>query len=333
MGSSTWAELLEDARWAPSPHNVQPWRLRPRSDTTAELLYDPARLLPYTDPASAFMTLTLGLFVECLAVAAAARGLALDAMFPAAAAEPGAGAPRPYATVALRPGGSDELDAELLLRRRTSRLPFDGRPLDEGVLAELRALAADRGHALEATSDPRLVEETLALNRETLFDDMRDERARVEVGAWLRFSAAEAARRRDGFSPAALGFPGWLLRLFFERHRLLDAPLVRRAVRRLHLRTTRGTRTVAWLTGPFATPEDWVAAGRMLARLWLTATRAGAHLHPFGSIVTNERANARLHELVGLDPSRGPLWLVMRLGYGEEPPRSHRLETDELLVG
>jgi len=333
MEPAIWAELLEDARWAPSPHNVQPWRLRPQSETRAELLYDPARLLPYTDPESAFMTLTLGLFVECLAVAAAARGLALDASFSAAPAEPGSGAPRAYATVALEPGGRDELDRELLLRRRTSRLPFDGRRLDAVVLAELRALAAAWGHALEATSEPRLVEETLVLNRETLFDDMRDERARAEVGAWLRFSAAEAARRRDGFSPAALGFPGWLLRLFFERHRLLEAPLVRGAVRRLYARTTRGTRTVAWLTGPFETPEDWVAAGRMLARLWLTVTRAGAHLHPFGSIVTNERANARLHELVGLDRSRGTLWLVMRIGYGAEPARSHRLETGELLVG
>jgi hypothetical protein len=25
-------------------------------------------------------------------------------------------------------------------------------------------------------------------------------------------------------------------------------------------------------------------------------------------------------------------WLIMRLGYSAEPPRSHRLRTDELLV-
>ena len=49
------------------------------------------------------------------------------------------------------------------------------------------------------------------LNRETLFHDLTDERARREVGSWLRFSGRSAAETGDGFSPAALGFPGWLL--------------------------------------------------------------------------------------------------------------------------
>ena len=45
-----WAELVDYARWSPSPHNVQPWKLRVLSDTEARLYYDPARLLRHTDP-------------------------------------------------------------------------------------------------------------------------------------------------------------------------------------------------------------------------------------------------------------------------------------------
>jgi nitroreductase len=37
---SVWKKLLETARYAPSPHNVQPWRLRILSDETAELLIE-----------------------------------------------------------------------------------------------------------------------------------------------------------------------------------------------------------------------------------------------------------------------------------------------------
>src|SRR5688572_27432584 len=43
---SVWKELLETARYAPSPHNVQPWRLRILSDETAELLIEKRRTLP-----------------------------------------------------------------------------------------------------------------------------------------------------------------------------------------------------------------------------------------------------------------------------------------------
>jgi hypothetical protein len=95
----------------------------------------------------------------------------------------------------------------------------------------------------------------------------------------------------------------------------------------------RGTRTIGWLEGPFETPKDWIRAGRMLARLWLTMTARDVFLHPFGSIFTNEAANRRLLERIPNDPSRGTMWLIFRLGRSEEPPRSHRLRADELVVG
>ena len=230
----------------------------------------------------------------------------------------------------LEPGGADRLPAELLHRRRTSRLPYDGVPVDDGLIAELESEARAGGQEWHSSSDPELVRWVVGLNRDTLFLDMADPVARHEVGGWLRFSSAEAARRRDGFSPDALGFPGWLLRLFFHHHRLLELPVVRGCARALYGRTMRGTSTVAWLRGPFETIEDGVAAGRVLMRLWLTMTRAGVHLHPFGSIVTNRIANTRLQQRIG--PGDGTLWLVMRLGRSAEPPRSHRLETDELLA-
>jgi hypothetical protein len=193
--------------------------------------------------------------------------------------------------------------------------------------------AAGAGHVLSWSHDPELVAWTVELNRDTLFYDLADPAARAEVGGWLRFSAREAERRRDGFSPATLGFPGWLLHAFFRLHALLQAPGPRQLVRRLYTRTMEGTRTVAWLTGPFGSSPEWIAAGRMLARLWLTLEREGLSLHPFGSIVTNPKANARLQARLGRDDTRGTLWLIMRVGYSAVPPRSLRLETDELLVG
>jgi hypothetical protein len=328
-----WPELVDEARWAPSPHNVQPWLVRPLGENQAELLYDPARTLPDTDPTGRFITVGLGIFVESVAVAAAARGLRLAVAYDGARVDPTASEPQPFARLSLAVGDVEEpLGVQLLRERRTSRVPYDGRPAPEGVLAELAALAAAHGHAFRWSHDRAVVAAVLALNEETLFYDMTDPVARGEIGGWLRFSAAEAARRRDGFSPATLGFPGPLLRLFFHAHRLLALPGVRKGVRRLYRRTTRGTPTIAWLQGPFEHPPEWLATGRLLQRLWLTMTANGLQLHPFGSIVTNAAANVRACKLLHLTPAAGTFWLVMRLGYGGEPPRSHRLDTERLLV-
>jgi len=329
-----WATLVQTARWAPSPHNIQPWRLRVVDERRAELLCAGERLLPETDPTGRFTMVGLAIFLETLAIAARAEGFDVEAEYALEPLVPDSAALLPFASLRLVPaGGRESLGRDLIAQRRTSRRPYDGRALEPETLAELERVAAAWGHAVTFSSEPELVQFVLDLNRETLFYDLTDERARGEVGSWLRFSGRSAAETRDGFSPAALGFPGWLLLLFFRAPTPFALPAVRTVVRRLYDRTMRGTRDIGWLRGDFETPEDWIRSGRMLARLWLTMTARNVHLHPFGSIVTNEDAHRRLLERIPPDGGRGTLWLVFRLGRSEEPPRSHRLRADELLVG
>jgi hypothetical protein len=328
-----WRILVEYARWAPSPHNIQPWQLQPLGALEAELRYVPERLLPDTDPGGVFTVCGLGIFVEHLAIAARADGFDLEVDYDGAPLDPAADGPQPFARLRLVERSVEEpLTPELLLERRTSRLPYDGEPVAADVLAELERLAADSGHAFAFSSDPSTVDWVLGLNCDTMFYDMEDPVARNEVGRWIRYSNRAARRRRDGFSPDALGFPGWLLWLFVHVRPLFELPGVKQLIRRRYLRTMRGVRTVGWLTGPFWTPADAFTAGRMLARMWLTLTANGVYLHPFGSVITNTRARARLTERIGVDDAHGTPWLLVRLGRGEQPPRSLRLETDALLA-
>ena len=328
----SWTDLIDLARWAPSPHNIQTWKVRPLSDRRAELLYDPARTLPATDPGGAFTKAGLGVFVEMLAVAAASRGFRLEIDWDEFELDSNAATPRRAASLSLEAGDPDVLDAELIRLRRTSRLPFDGRPVDETLLEELDRICAGFGHRFTASSEQSFVDWVLELNRDTLFYDLADARARTEIGTWLRFSERRAAAERDGFSPSCLGFPGWLLFLFFRLPAVTGLPGINGTIRRRYFATTAGTRTVAWLQGPFGGHADSIEAGRLLARLWLTLTARGVQLHPFGSIITNPRANARLRERIAVAEDETPPWLIVRLGYSAEPPRSHRLRTDELLV-
>src|SRR5262245_50896891 len=76
--TAAWRTLLEAARHAPSPHNVQPWRVRILDASHAELLIERRRTLPKEDPTGSFIVLTMGLFIETLRLVAAHRGRALQ---------------------------------------------------------------------------------------------------------------------------------------------------------------------------------------------------------------------------------------------------------------
>src|SRR5690242_3698257 len=70
---SIWLEILRTAVHAPSPHNVQPWRVRLLDDGAADLYIEKRRTLPKEDVTGSFIILTMGLFIEALAVSAANR--------------------------------------------------------------------------------------------------------------------------------------------------------------------------------------------------------------------------------------------------------------------
>lgn len=64
MKSKIWEEILEFARWTPSPHNIQSWLFRVESDEKLTVMYDPGRLLPDTDPTGRFCTVGFGILLE-----------------------------------------------------------------------------------------------------------------------------------------------------------------------------------------------------------------------------------------------------------------------------
>jgi hypothetical protein len=324
---TSWRELVEDARRAPSPHNTQPWLVDAASEEHALLLCRTERLLPVEDPDGRFLTCGMGIFVEAVRVAAEARGFALADEFLAPGLSADAAGDVPVARLSLVPGPADGAERDALLRRRTSRVPFDGRPADAAALAELAAVAARFGHTARFSSEPDFVAWVLDLNAATVFYDLAEDDRRAEIRDWTRTSDREAAERGDGFSPSCLRFPGLLLRLFFDHHRAIRPfePLLKR----LYLHGMRGTATVGWIAGPWQTSEDWYRAGRMLLRFWLALTRQGLDLQPFGSVITNPTAHARLDERLGNETDE--VWLLLRLGYGADPPRSVRLPLEAVL--
>ena len=234
------------------------------------------------------------------------------------------------AAAAVRPPPPDRAQRgaafplELLAQRRTARGAYDGRRAAADALSSLEALTKQAGHLVRFTSEPADVDWIVALNADTVFYDLADDEVRAEIGRWVRRSEREARQTRDGFSPRCLGFPGPLVNLFFFHHRLFSSRPARAILRRLLLHSTRGTRTVGWIQGPWSTPEDWYESGRMLMRFWLELTRHGLYLQPYGSVITNPTAHALMANKLAVDASQGEVWLLLRLGYCPPPARSLR---------
>jgi hypothetical protein len=331
--TALWREAAEYARWTPSPHNIQPWKLRVRSATECDLLYDPTRLLPTTDPTSAFTMMGLVMFVEYLSIAMRPHGVQVEAQYEERALDYSATQPTLFARLRLVPardGGA--VERRVILERQTSRLPYDGVPVDEALLTELTTLSAAHGYRLVASSEDSLVRWMVDLNRYTLFSDLDDDPTRNELRRWIRTNDTAARETRDGLWSHCLRFPGWLLQAFFDNHRKWGRGWRAKVCGDMLVRGMNGTRTVAWISGPFSTPRDWIAAGTLLGRMWLILADRGVQMHPFGSVITNPDAHKQLVTKVAHGAAEHPLWFLCRLGRSAAPPRSHRLDTRSLFI-
>jgi hypothetical protein len=330
---SVWRSAIEYARWTPSPHNTQPWRLHLRSATEADVYYDVRRLLPTTDPTGAFTTMGLAMFIDYLGIATSAQGWSLSTSYTDRALDYTATKPVRFAALTLSPSRTEAaFDPTLITQRRTSRLPYTGVPVENRAMERARAIAQEHGHAFNWSNDDDFVKWVIDLNRFTLFDDLDDAPSRTELRRWIRTTDDEAKAAADGLWSRCMRFPGWLLRAFFDDHARWGRGWRAEMCGRMLVNGMRGTRTVAWWSGPFNTPEDYRRAGRLMGRTWLELTRLGVQIHPFGSVITNARAHRRLEERVGAPASGNTIWLLMRLGYSESAPESRRVPGAAILM-
>ena len=75
-----WQELAELARLAPTPHNTQPFRIRPLSAHVAQVVILRERMLPVEDTGNLYVLSSFGIFAETLECAGRHFGLEISVM-------------------------------------------------------------------------------------------------------------------------------------------------------------------------------------------------------------------------------------------------------------
>ena len=318
-----WTSIAAVARLAPTPHNTQPFRLRPLDGTSAEIVALPERFLPHEDHGNRYVASAFGIFWVALERAAASAGLQLNVD---AVPQLGvAGLHRRSAPVVMGlarlTGQSREVEDHLLDVRRTSRIPYNGVLVDQQAIHRFSATAARFGNTLAVHSDPGLVERILRLNVDAVLDNLQLDEERREIESWYRTGPTPAYG--DGLWQVPMNQSAFEMRAAFAMPRQFAWPVVRHIAAHRYLRTQRGTRHIALLTGPFETWPDLVSAGRALMSCWLEMARSGVYIQPMGSMLTNPRyATAIAQEFHVSD-----CWLVMRMGYSAAPPAAPRLQS------
>ena len=320
--NDSWNELAELARLAPTPHNTQPFRIRPLNARAAQIVILGERMLPAEDTGNLYVLSSFGIFAETLERAGRHLGLEVAVTpYPdvePCAIEPGTG-PVVLGRAEVSGRCAPEEQRSLLEARRTSRLPYEDRLVDPAALEEFARIAASHGHRFESFDDAAIVRDVLRRNVRALLENNLKTGELAELRRWIRIADAPAIG--DGLWSGPMNQPRWEMRLALKHPRLFLLPGISAVAGAKYLRTQAGTRHIAILRGPFGSWPELVGAGRMLMQLWLSMTRYKVYMLPFGSMITNGACNAYLRERFPGDD----IWFILRFGYSSVPPKAPRL--------
>jgi len=311
--------LLSWAVLAPSRHNTQPWLFEIEGDE-ARVYADASRVLRSTDPDGRELLMACGGAITNLTLAAAHFGYATSTEVVRGYRRDGL-----VARVWLeeRRASTPEIEElfQAIPRRRTNRLPLDGREPPEGLVAQLVREARHEGVWLRPVEDHQraLVADLVGEGDRVQWSNPR---WRAELSIWTRLTGSE---RRDGMPAGAHGLSDLaaLVQPLLQRVRNPSRVEAERDRRR-----ARTTRALLVLSTSRDGKEDWVAAGEALQRILLRATAAGLTASYLNQPIEVPELRPRLRDAVG---EAGLPQVMIRLGYGLDIPPVPRRRVEEVL--
>ena len=287
---------------------------------------DLQRALPQEDVTGSFLISAMGLFLETLAIAAAHQHKKLSYVVSEDLPE----IPKrirvadellPIAKMRLDDESNvkSEFEIDLVIRRATARMAYEATPVPEESLRRLAEVAAARGAIFGSTADRAEIRAIADVNIATIFHDLNDANYHGEIAPWFRCGERQERGHRDGLSSRCMSMSSLELSIAKNAPGLLRLPGLS-AGAAAHYRRAFATPCIGWLSGDFWEPMAALKSGHTLMRFWLSVTAEGLSLHPLGNLVTNRSAAKQIESITGATN----VWLVFKLGYAGNVPRSLR---------
>lgn len=332
-----WGALLETAVHAPSPHNVQPWRVKIINQTEAELYIDSNRTLPKEDITGSFIVLTMGMFIEALRILAERKSFRLDYelfhdpdWFAPAIIETKEHRLIPFARLRL---AEDEIvenkfDENLFMKRRTSRLNLLDRKVPGETVSNIEQIAADWNQKFSVITDTKKIERLMDWNTEAVFEDLNSTDYHDEIVEWFRYSDKQSRAHLDGLDYRCMNTSPLIFWMSAKMSWLMRVPVSKQIMAKIYRSQLGRIPTIGIIAGGFWKPADAIEAGKFLMRFWLETAAENLYIHPYGNLVTNKKVAESVENFLGVSD----IWLIFKIGYSDEPPKSYRLPVEKILV-
>ena len=331
---------LSYAILAPNPHNMQSWMVDLGLADVVTLYVDPDRLLPETDPYARQIMIGHGTFLELLDMAAAEVGYRTETvLFPEGPFPEGGISEKPVARIRFMAdagAAADPLFAQVL-KRRSTKEPYEDRVLAAGHVAGLAVTLGGSGLPFRIETDPARVEGLRLITEEAMAIEMQTPRTLMESIERTRLGGDEIKAHRDGISLHGRFF-WWarLLGVYTKEKAAIPGTLAYQGGLD-HVATWTSTAAAfAWITTPGNSRADQIAAGRAYVRFNLKATEVGVAVHPMSQVLQEYPEMAALQRRFLADtatPAGYTVQMLARMGYAEAPPPSPRRPLADLVVG
>lgn len=346
-------QILDLARWAPSGDNTQPWRFEICGELTLVIHGFDTRDRCVYDLDGRASQISIGALLETMSIAASGHGLQMQAIRRQELPET-----TPTFDVQLqpRPELSPDPLAEHIPLRCVQRRAMSAKPLSDVQKSALESSVGHgyRLHWFEGLADRWRVASLMFANAELRLTMPEAYRVHRDIIEWnAQFSEGRVPDQALGVDPVTLKLMRFVLGSW-KRVQFFNRFLAGTLAPRLQMDLIPGLACAAHVAMEAKTTpqsiDDFVAAGRAMQRLWLTATSLGLQHQPevtpliFGSYVRRGIAftevvslqldacqlEARARRVLSVDLDR-VVWMG-RIGAGRRPgARSLRRPLRELM--
>ncbi|MDP3030410.1 MAG: hypothetical protein Q8O04_13175 [Deltaproteobacteria bacterium] len=355
-------KIVEAGTWAPSGDNCQPWRFTWNGQEL--LLFNvPQRDTSIYNSRQRASLIAHGAVLENMDIAARSHGYSMrPTLFSAIRLRRTSSKGEQNSLIAAiefqeSPKVNDPL-LPFITKRVTNRNPYKRkRHIDKEAIAALMSIPTGKNIGelyLEGGREKmRFLAKAVSIHDRMLF---KNQNLHHFVFEHIRWSEKESLQTKDGMPIKTMGLnslqtPAFKLLRNWGLVSFLNIFGLSRIIPFQSYKLCLGSSAMGLIQMPGTTPEDFVLGGRLLQRVWLTATKHGLAFHPMTGITfliqrlyldrepgfseahkkLLEKAWGYLQSVFPVDRSKGII-MLFRLGYAPIPSvRAPRRAVDDIL--
>ena len=292
----------------PSPNNTQPWTIN-FGDESLIIGFNSSRMLPVTDPLSRDLCLSLGMFIESIAVVVGEEtGKAIDVAYRShddASAVCDITLSKSVYVPIITSGD--------LNNRSTNRKPYNHNEADRANIERLLNSAECSYVIHDSETFAPLLDRAVA-------KQMSDAEASEEHNRWLR--AERTLHARDGLSSITLNIKytkALALKVLLTRpvHSFLKRVGLTHTLVRTQPNMLDTDSLLVAFTSEYEPPSlEIITAGRSLLHSWCLLCREGFSVQPLSLLLNVPETNRALHEHLQVDNTTHIVF-VIRVGFSD----------------